>query len=110
MEPAPEAEPTPEPEPAPEAEDQNQFQIPDNMMSMMMDAWGRKPEYFCDVCDMDCKSADSYKKHLAGAKHKKKEASKSKFLSGDEDPTTALEMNLSILGEPAIGLECMQVR
>ena len=94
---------------AAEGENEAQFQVPDSMMSQMMDAWGRKPEYYCDVCQIDCKSADCYRKHLGGAKHKKKEAGTSKFVSGDEDLTTGVEMNLSLAGEPMIGLECIQV-
>ena len=91
------------------AQDMSSYQIPDSMMSMMMDAWGRKNEFYCEVCDMDCKSKDAYGKHLLGAKHKKKFASKANFHTGGEDQTMDLETHLTTLGEPIVGLECVQV-
>ena len=93
----------------PEEPEKPLLQIPDNMMDQMMSAWGRKPEFYCDICEIECKSEEPYKKHLTGKQHKKKEASRSKFVRGDEDVTTAVELNFSLLGQPVVGLECMQV-
>lgn len=86
------------------------YQIPDSMMSMMMDAWGRKNENFCEICNIDCKTKDAYNKHLIGAKHKKKAVTKINLQNtGNDDQTMDLEMILSTLGEPIVGLECVQV-